>query len=132
MKRGRRNSKSEWEKGLRRQTREQRRAFLRGPDYEDIMIALFDAMKLPVEHWPYVYVVHDFGDGRTVFEATDKEMGQRASELVQAGKMQAFLRKSCEGADAAHCAEVERVITELEGDLSPINWARPPRGIERQ
>ena len=123
MKRGRRNSKGAmptkqgFEKWRRTVTREELRAMRLAPHYEDMLIAILQAMKLPVEHWPYVYVVQDFGDGRIEFKATDEEMGIHWHELVRAGKLQVFLRKSCDDATLEHCAEVERVIAGLEADF---------------
>jgi hypothetical protein len=122
MKRGRRNGKSvsttkrfkTWDSSV---STAELRAFRNDPRYEDILVALLHAMKLPVEHWATVFVIQDFGDGRTEFKATDEEMGVHWHELVRAGKVQAFLRKSCDDATPEHCAEVERVIAELEADF---------------
>lgn len=123
MKRGRRNSKGrkltkrELDKRLRAVeslSREELRERMGRPEYEEVLAAIFQAVKLPVEHWAFVYVIQSYGDGRIEFEATDEEIALHEEKLLQQGKLQAFLRKSKDGAAAEHCAEVERVITELE------------------
>jgi hypothetical protein len=84
---------------------------LHDPHIAEAYAAILQATKLPVEHWPYVFVISDFGNGRTQFEATDEEIAMHAVKVLREGRLQAFLRLAVDLGHAS-AAEVEKLIAE--------------------